>query len=99
MNADKKLAATIILRGSGAPPHFCIYLDAMSESVYGNPETQEHDRQIRTNLRNKNYQVFENACSELDDWERVSALFYWRGRPFLDRTAADPIRNENGWFE
>jgi hypothetical protein len=77
----------------------CIYLDGLSESVHGNPETQECDQQIRTHLRNENYQVFEIACSELDDRERVAALFYRLGRLLLDRTAADRIRNENGWFE
>jgi hypothetical protein len=77
----------------------CIYLDGLSESVHGNPETQERDQQIRTHLRNENYQVFEIACSELDDRERVTALFYRLGRLLLDRTAADRIRIENGWFE
>ncbi len=77
----------------------CIYLDGLSDSVHGNPETRERDHQIRTQLRNENYQVFEMACSELDDRERVTALFYRLGRLLLDRTAADRIRNENGWFE
>ena len=77
----------------------CIYLDGLSGSVHGNPETQERDHQIRTHLRNENYQVFEIACSELDDRERVTALFYRLGRLLLDRTAADRIRNGNGWFE
>ncbi len=72
---------------------------AVGESVHGNPETQEQDRQIRQHLRNENYQVFEIACTELSDRDRVSAHFYRLGRLLLDRTAADRIRAEGEWFE
>ena len=76
----------------------CIYLDGLSNGVHGNPETQERDRAIREHLRAENYQVFEIACSELGDRDRVSQLFYRLGRLLLDRPSADRIRAGAEWY-
>ena len=53
----------------------CIYLDGLSAHLHGNPETAERDREIRTWLRNRGYEVIEIAVNELDDEEAMVRHF------------------------
>ena len=45
----------------------CIYLDGLSGQIHGDPETAEHDREIRAWLRNGGYDVIEITANELHD--------------------------------
>ena len=53
----------------------CIYLDGLSAHLHGNPETAVRDREIRTWLRNRGYEVIEMAANELDDEEAMVRHF------------------------
>lgn len=61
--------------GDDLCPGVCIYVDGLSGHLHGNPETAEVDREIRTELRNRGYEVIEIAASHLDDRERMRVHF------------------------
>jgi len=76
----------------------CIYLDGMSNHVHGNAATQHRDRQIREELRNRRYEVFEIPFGHLTDREAMMRHFYRLGRIMLGKDAADNLRNAPNWF-
>lgn len=45
----------------------CIYLDGLSGHLHGHPAAVERDREIRSWLRQRGYDVIEIAANELDD--------------------------------
>ena len=53
----------------------CIYLDGLSADLHGDPRRAEHDREIRTWLRNRGYEVVEIAANELDDEDAMARHF------------------------
>ena len=69
----------------------CIYLDGLSEHLHGNPETAERDREFRTWLRNRGYEVIEIAANELDDERRHGAPL-----PATGELPGDARREEQG---
>lgn len=72
----------------------CIYLDGMSRHIHGNRETQLRDRQIREELRAREYEVIEIPCGDLTDRVAMSAHFYKLGRILLGRVKAAEIRDQ-----
>ena len=76
----------------------CIYLDGLSEHLHGNPPTAEKDREIRTWLRNRGYEVIEIAANELDDVDAMvrhfQRLAVYLGRRDLRRK----VRKDQSWF-
>ena len=77
----------------------CIYLDGMSEHIYGNPETAERDREIRSWLRNNGCQVIELAYVELDDRDAMIRHFRKLDKYLSGRDLADKIKESNNWFD
>lgn len=77
----------------------CIYLDGMSEHIHGNPETAERDREIRSWLRNNDYQVIEITYVELDDREAMIRHFRKLAKYLSGRDLADRIKQDVQWFQ
>ena len=77
----------------------CIYLDGLSQHLHGNPETAKRDREIRTELSNKDYLVLEIAASDLDDRDAMARHFYRLAIYLLGKPEARRIRDDKGWFE
>ena len=80
-------------------PGVCIYLDGLSEHLHGNPETAARDRQIREELRTRDYEVFEIAASHLDDRGQMVSHFRRLARVLLGRDRAQEIRENTAWFD
>lgn len=77
----------------------CIYLDGLSCHVHGNAATQRRDREIREELRNRGYEVFEIPFGHLSDRAAMIRHFYRLGRILLGREQAEKLRDEPTWFE
>ena len=100
---DRSLGTTtpdVIYRAADHEPDegVCIYLDGLSEHLHGNPETAERDRDIRTWLRNHDYEVIEIAANELDDEDEMVRHFRrlasYLGMPEL----RSRVRADRSWF-
>ena len=76
----------------------CIYLDGLSAHLHGNPETAERDREIRTWLRNRGYEVIEIAVNELDDEEAMVRHFRRLASYLGMRDARNRVRDDRSWF-
>ena len=76
----------------------CIYLDGLSAHLHGNPETAERDREIRTWLRNRGYEVIEIAANELDDEEAMVRHFRRLASYLGMRDARSRVRDDRSWF-
>ncbi len=83
---------------SGRLDGVCIYLDGMSRHIHGNHSTQLRDRQIREELRNRGYEVFEVPFGHLTDRDAMARHFYRLGRIMLGKDAADKLRQAQAWF-
>ena len=100
---DRSLGTTtpdVIYRAADHEPDegVCIYLDGLSEHLHGNPETAERDRDIRTWLRNHDYEIIEIAVNELDDEDAMVRHFRrlasYLGMPELRSL----MRADRSWF-
>ena len=76
----------------------CIYLDGLSAHLHGNPDTAERDREIRTWLRNRGYEVIEIAVNELDDEEAMVRNFRRLASYLGMRDVRNRVRDERSWF-
>ena len=76
----------------------CIYLDGLSEHLHGNPETAERDREIRTWLRNRGYEVIEIAANELDDEDAMVRHFRRLASYLGMRDVRSRVRDDRSWF-
>ncbi len=77
----------------------CIYLDGLSSHLHGNPETAERDREIRTWLRNRGYEVIEIAANELDD-ENAMVRHFRRLANYLGMPKVrSRVRDDRSWFQ
>jgi hypothetical protein len=70
----------------------------LSRHVHGNAATQRRDREIREELRNRGYEVFEIPFGHLTDRDAMVRHFYRLGRILLDRNSADELRSTPTWF-
>jgi ATP-dependent helicase YprA (DUF1998 family) len=77
----------------------CIYLDGLSSHIHGNPTTRQRDREIREELRNRGFQVFEITHNQLFDRDAMRRHFYRLGRLLLGKSLAQKLRDEPSWFE
>lgn len=76
----------------------CIYLDGMSKHLHGNPETAAEDREIRTWLRNSDYEVLEIPANELDD-ERAMTRHFRRLANYLGQSGMGRrLAKDKTWF-
>ena len=100
---DRSLGTTtpdIIYRAADHEPDegVCIYLDGLSEHLHGNPETAERDREIRTWLRNRGYEVIEIAANELSD-EDAMVRHFRRLASYLGMAdIRSKVREDRSWF-
>ena len=76
----------------------CIYLDGLSGQLHGNPETAERDREIRTWLRNGDYDVIEVAANELHDHGAMTRHFRKLARYLGMRETQRRLRDDPSWF-
>ena len=76
----------------------CIYLDGMSAHLHGNPETAEQDREIRTWLRNRGYEVIEIPANELDDEDAMVRHFRRLASYLGMREVRNRVREDRSWF-
>ena len=76
----------------------CIYLDGMSAHLHGNPETAEQDREIRTWLRNRGYEVIEIPANELDDEDAMVRHFRRLASYLGMRDVRNRVRDDRSWF-
>ena len=77
----------------------CIYLDGLSKHLHGNPETAEKDREIRTWLRNRGFEVIEIPANELDD-EDAMVRHFRRLASYLGlRDIRNRVRADRSWFQ
>ncbi len=77
----------------------CIYLDGMSDSLHGNPETAARDREIRTWLRNNGYQVIEITRVDLDDRGAMVRHFKRLARYLEGKALAKRVEEDQAWFD
>ncbi len=76
----------------------CIYLDGLSAELHGDPRRAERDREIRTWLRNRGYEVVEIAANELDD-EDAMARHFRRLAGYLSMPdVRSRMRDDRSWF-
>ena len=76
----------------------CIYLDGLSAHLHGNPDTAARDREIRTWLRNRGYEVIEIAANELDDEEAMVRHFRRLASYLGMRDVRSRVRDDRSWF-
>ena len=76
----------------------CIYLDGLSAHLHGNPETAERDREIRTWLRNRGYEVIEIAANKLDDEDAMVCHFRRLASYLGMRDVRSRVRDDRSWF-
>lgn len=77
----------------------CIYLDGLSEGIHGNPERQQRDRQIRTELENRDYAVRKITATELDEREAMKSHFKWLGKRLLTKERERALHEDTRWFD
>ena len=77
----------------------CIYLDGLSDHLHGNPATQLRDRTLRTELRNRMYEVIEIAQSDLTDRAKMATVLARLGRVLVGRDRGVALRNDLSWFD
>jgi SOS-response transcriptional repressor LexA len=76
----------------------CLYLDGLSEHIHGNALTAAKDREIREELRAREYVVLEIAATELWDRNAMARHFFRLGKEILGRDRARVLRDSPSWF-
>ncbi len=76
----------------------CIYLDGLSRHIHGNRKSQKRDAEIRTWLKNNDYQVIAIPYTDLGDVEAMRGYFYRLGRGLIGRKQAKSVRDNPDWF-
>ena len=82
---------------SGRSDGVCIYLDGMSERLHGGAATARRDREIREQLRNQAYEVFEVPHGDVFDEGAMRQLFFRLGRILVGKERADALRKDPSW--
>ena len=76
----------------------CIYLDGLSAHLHSNVKTPEHDRLIRSWLRNNGYEVIEIADSDLND-EGAMVRHFRKLAGYLDLPELrQSVKGDRNWF-
>jgi len=76
----------------------CIYLDGMSNHIHGNPTTAHQDRQIREELRSRNFEVIEITLGQLQDLDAMKHHFFRLGKLLSDKQLAEQLAADPHWF-
>jgi len=80
-------------------PGLCVYLDGLSSSLHGNPQTAQRDQEIRTWLKNKGYQVIEINYLELNDRESMIRHFQKIAKFISGRDLANQVKTDSSWYQ
>jgi len=70
----------------------------LSEHLHGNPETAERDWNIRTWLRNHDYEVIEIAVNELADEDAMVRYFRRLASCLGMPELMSRVREDRSWF-
>ena len=76
----------------------CIYLDGMSEHLHGNPNTAKKDREIRTWLRESDYEVLVIPANELDDEDAMARHFRRLANYLGQGPMGRRLTQDRSWF-
>jgi hypothetical protein len=76
----------------------CIYLDGMSNHIHGNPATARKDRQIREELRARNFEVIEITLGQLTDFDAMKRHFFRLGKILSGKQFAEQLSSNPNWF-
>ena len=82
---------------TGHSQGICIYLDGLSRTLHGNPDTAARDREIRDELRAQLYTVVEIPASHLSEREAMRRHLMQIGGLLRGREAACKIRDSHIW--
>lgn len=88
----------VFFPGDDMSPGICIYLDGLSASLHGRPETAQRDRAIRDTLRARHYEVHEIPASHLHDQAEMARHFYRLARQLMGPEAGQAVRDDQGWY-
>jgi len=84
---------------SGRSKGVCVYLDGLSAALHGNAITHARDREIREELRARDYAVIEIAASDLVDRAAMARKFRHLGNLLRGRDAAEALASNTSWFD
>ncbi|MCO5106225.1 MAG: DEAD/DEAH box helicase [Burkholderiaceae bacterium] len=76
----------------------CVYLDGMSGHIHGNAETMFRDRQIRDELRSKDYEVVEITYQQLFDKSMMRVHMRKIAKAVVGRGKAKEVEEDDSWF-
>lgn len=104
LRLDRAIGTTtpdVIYRAPHHGPNegICIYLDGLSASLHGNPQTRQHDQTIRSWLRAHGWEVIEITSHELHDKEAMSRHFRKLAGYLDDTKRRAAISNDSSWFD
>ncbi len=76
----------------------CIYMDGLSGHLHGNPETAEHDREIRAWLRSHGCEVIEIPATDLHDPDAMTRHFRRLAGYLRKDDLRGKLRDDASWF-
>ena len=88
----------IVFRTPDDEADVCVYLDGLSESLHGNPQTAAQDLQIRSWLRSDGWEVLEIAATDLHDAGAMGRHFRRLANYLGDRELRRKVGEDDSWF-
>lgn len=79
-------------------PGLCVYVDGLSRTLHGDPQTAARDRRLREALRSRGYQVIEIPASHLEDRETMQRHIASIARWLLGPEAARRVQSNQDWW-
>ena len=79
-------------------PGLCIYVDGLSGSLHGDPQTAARDRHLREALRSRGYQVIEIPASHLEDRDLMQRHVASAARWLLGPEGARRVQADREWW-
>lgn len=76
----------------------CIYLDGLSASLHGNPQTAKRDQEIRDQLKAMEYEVLTIAAGDLLEAPAMTTHFARLARIIADNATAKRIKDDQAWY-
>jgi len=85
----KRTRPDLYFEDPSGSPRVAIYLDGLSKSIHGDPETHRKDKMIRMQLESQGIDVIEIARSDLDDPEAMRLHYKRIAYKIGDKERAD----------
>ncbi len=89
----------IVFRTPDGEADVCVYLDGLSEHLHGDPNTAAQDLQIRSWLRNDDWEVLEIAATDLHDADAMARHFRRLANYLGDRELRKAVGEDDSWFQ